>query len=214
MIQAIRAVIFDFGNVLRPAPKPEDFGKLHQLSGIEGPRFLDYFWRRRLEYDSGAFDGAHYWRQIAKDAGTAFSGEQIAGLIAADTEIWQHLDASLLSWAQALRKAGVKVAVLSNMPRDIGERLKKDLSLPKQFDSLVLSGELRVLKPAPEIYNICLNDLRVKPEEALFIDDREENVDGARAVGIRALKFESVGQLAGDVAKFGLPVRLVKVNQP
>lgn len=201
----LRAVIFDFGNVLCPARNPEDFQDLWTVSGIEKSRFLEYFWRHRLEYDSGALDAPAYWRKIGADAGVTFNPAQIAKLFDADTQVWLNLDPSLLQWAQTLRKAGLKAGVLSNMPRDIGERLKNALSLPKLFDALTLSGELVLLKPGPDIYWKCLADLRVRPQEALFIDDRDENVEGGRAVGMHAVKFESVEKLARDIEAFGLP---------
>ena len=64
----------------------------------------------------------------------------------------------------------------------------------------------------PGIYLRTVEALGVRPEEALFIDDRERNIRGAHEVGIKAIRFESIEQLARELEKIGLhiPPPLVK----
>jgi len=74
------------------------------------------------------------------------------------------------------------------------------------FDHLIFSSEVRLLKPDPAIFLNCLEALRVKPEQALFIDDRGANVETAIALGIYAIKYESVPQLAKNLKTLQFPV--------
>ncbi len=204
-MSSIRAVILDYGNVLCVWPGAEEFEALYRLSGIPPEKFQECFWRYRRDYDRGTLDGPAYWRKVARDAAVAFTNGQIEQLIAADVRLWQHRDPTLTRWVEALRATGVKTALLSNMPRDIARSLRQAPSWLEKFDSVVLSSETGFLKPEPEIYRVCLRQLRVKMDEALFIDDRAENVVGAQALGLHALRFESSRQLAGELEPFGLP---------
>ena len=73
----IRAVIFDYGNVLCPMPSPSAFEGLARTAGIPPPSFLVSLWRHRLDYDRGTLDSPAYWREIARDYGKQFTDVQI-----------------------------------------------------------------------------------------------------------------------------------------
>jgi FMN phosphatase YigB (HAD superfamily) len=79
----------------------------------------------------------------------------------------------------------------------------------RDFDYVCLSAEVQLAKPGAAIYHACLDVVHMRPEECLFIDDRAENVEAARALGMHALKFVSVQELAVDVQPFNLPAALV-----
>jgi putative hydrolase of the HAD superfamily len=66
---------------------------------------------------------------------------------------------------------------------------------------------LRISKPSPEIYEHCLRGLGVAAQDALFLDDRPSNVQGAEAVGMHSILFTSASNLAHLLAgRFALPV--------
>jgi putative hydrolase of the HAD superfamily len=67
--------------------------------------------------------------------------------------------------------------------------------LPLFGGRLVCSGSLRLLKPAPESYRACLHRLGAAAETTLFVDDRADNVEGARAAGLDALMHVDVASL-------------------
>ncbi len=209
MALKIRAVIFDYGNVLCPMPPPSAFEELTHAAGIPSPFFLESLWRHRLDYDRGTLDGRAYWQEIAKDNGKKFTEEQIQKLMEADLALWIHPSPSLLAWVRGLRKSSTKTAILSNMPREFSRYLRSNADWLDEFEHKVFSGEMGVVKPDPKIYCACLEGLDVLPGEALFIDDIAANVEGARALGIEAIRFESIAQLAMDVQPFGLPAPLV-----
>ena len=62
----------------------------------------------------------------------------------------------------------------------------------RRFDCLIFSGEVRRAKPEPEIYQRTINCLGVKHAEALFVDDREENLRAASALGITGIRVQSL----------------------
>jgi FMN phosphatase YigB (HAD superfamily) len=67
---------------------------------------------------------------------------------------------------------------------------------------------VHLAKPEAAIFHACLKAVRSRPEECLFIDDRAENVEAARALGMQALQFTSVQKLAADIKSYNLPVPL------
>ena len=75
--------------------------------------------------------------------------------------------------------------------------------LPRFAGRVVCSGSLRRLKPEPAAYAACLARLGGEPETTLFVDDRQDNVDGARAAGLDALRFEGVETLRGELIARG-----------
>ena len=74
--------------------------------------------------------------------------------------------------------------------------MRQDFAWLNQFDQLTWSCELGAVKPDPAIYRHAIRELAVKPEEALFIDNLERNIAGARAVGLHGLHFTNVEELA------------------
>lgn len=201
----IAAVLLDYGNVLCLRPLPEEFQTLTTILGVPEDVFSRCFWRHRRNYDRGTLDGPAFWRNVASDAEASLTAEQIRELISRDVRLWQRRDPTMTRWVEKLRVAGLKTAILSNMPSDVARSLREPPSWFDDFDSVIVSSDTGFLKPEPEIYRISLEQLGVRPSEALFIDDHGENVEGARAVGIQALQFESPAQLASALVPFELP---------
>jgi len=208
----IAAVVFDYGNVLSLTPEPADYHELQRLAQLEEKAFLLLYWRYRLDYDRNVLDAPGYWRRIAQENGREFSAAQIQHLIATDIALWTRTNASMLAWVSVLRVGGVKTAVLSNMPVNFSAYLRTSADWMQHFDHHVFSGELGLLKPDPAIYRACLEGLQVKPEETLFIDDRPVNVEGAQAMGMHGVVFETLPQLSSEVQRFGLPALLAQAR--
>ncbi len=72
------------------------------------------------------------------------------------------------------------------------------------FEDIVVSGEIRALKPKPEIYRRLLDDNGLTAGDCLFIDDVQENVDGAKAVGMHAVRFTDAAALRSELGEHGL----------
>lgn len=200
----ILAVVLDYGNVLSLLPSETDIQELQSLTGIERTSLEELFWRYRDDYDRGALDGHSYWRKVGAAAGREFIDGELDNIIVHDAAMWGHINPAMMNWVRALKRHGVKTAVLSNMPVEVSAYLRRTADWLGSFDYLVFSGEHKTMKPDPVIYRVCLDGLGVRPDDALFIDDRHPNIVGAQAVGMHAVQFHSVGQLEGAVRPFGL----------
>lgn len=205
MTPKIGSVIFDYGYVLNLAPEAWDYANLAAAAGIDGKAFDRVYWGHRAEYDRGTVDGTAYCERIAESVGMQFTSAQITGLVARDTAIWMRLNPVMMDWVQELRKAGSKVAILSNMPIEIARHIRQNAPWFGYFDHMCFSAEVQLAKPEPAIYYSCLEALRAAPAESIFLDDRIENVEGARAVGMHAIRFISPAELLPELGPFNLP---------
>lgn len=95
----------------------------------------------------------------------------------------------ILELIKNIKEKGYNTYVLSNAPLDIDKYLK-DKKLNQLFNGIVLSAFEKLVKPNKEIYELILNRFNLKAEESVFIDDRLENVEAAKKVGIDAFQFD------------------------
>ena len=105
----------------------------------------------------------------------------------------------MIAWQKQLKELGMKTAILSNMGDAVCESITRSFDWIENFDLCVWSYQLGIAKPAAEIFLHTLHQLHVAPENALFLDDKSENIAAARAVGMLALQFSSVAQLRADM---------------
>jgi HAD superfamily hydrolase (TIGR01509 family) len=142
----------------------------------------------------------------------------IAQMEEEDSLGWTRINSHVVNWAAELRAAGYATAILSNMPSDKLTFMRKNPAFDwiRDFLVAIFSCDHRMVKPEQSIYRMCLDLLGKDPAECVFLDDSSVNVEGARAVGIAALLFQSPEQAAPILSStWGLPVRsLVSDFQP
>ena len=92
------------------------------------------------------------------------------------------------------KSAGYNLYLLSNINKQFGQH-KAEIEILKYFDGILLSSDVFHIKPEPEIYNCLIEKYSLNKEECLFIDDRQINIEGAEAVGIKGYLFENAEKL-------------------
>jgi 2-haloacid dehalogenase len=200
---AVNAVVFDVGNVLY-GWDPDSF-LVRQIADDEARlRFVEdiglWEWHDTL-------DGGRDFREAADELSGKFPeyahlisawgdrfGETISDPVPGMHEIVEELDAR-----------GVPLFAITNFSADFWTPFaEREQAFFSRFRDIVVSGQEKLLKPDPAIYYLALDRFRVKPAEALFIDDREINVEGARAVGMEAHLFTTAEDLCLRLAAEGL----------
>ena len=177
-----------------------------QILNLPIALFDELSWRFRLAYDEAALDAPAYWNSVAQ---RDLTPAEIAKLTEIDNQSWVHPDPVMPAWARQLRAAGLRTAILSNMPLPVREHLDTVAWLP-EFDQRTFSCDVRLTKPGREIYDLCLRGLRVAPSAALFLDDRAENIRAAEALGIHSILFTTPADLAAALQnRFDTPVPLI-----
>jgi putative hydrolase of the HAD superfamily len=202
----VKAVIFDYGAVLSLLPTTEDIEGSARILGISADSFRKLWGHNRDLYDRGDLSPETYWRKLAEDADTTLDASQLQGLDERDVTMWSRLNPDMVGWLSALSAAGMKTAVLSNMHMGMVQHARHAFQWLDDVSFTTFSAEVRLIKPDPAIYEHCLRGLDVAPSDSLFIDDREVNVQAARAMGIHAVQFESLAQLRSELQQAGFPV--------
>jgi putative hydrolase of the HAD superfamily len=106
-----------------------------------------------------------------------------------------------VGWLKSLKEKGLKIYVLSNFGKRAFEINSEIYPFLEYIDGKVISYELQVVKPEPEIYRTLIERYDINPENAVFIDDREINIEGAVACGLMGIVFESYEQASGELEK-------------
>lgn len=197
---AIRAVIFDYGMVLSQAQDLTALNNLLAITGLDRATFESHYWRHRHTYDLGRLNGTTFWQQFAGDASIELTATDIERLIENDVIMWSTINEPMLAWAKALADAGLRIGILSNMIADLLSYMRQEFAWLGDFHHNTWSCELGIAKPDPAIYTYTCEKLGVATSEALFIDDKPENIEAARRVGLHAVQFGTIKQLQQDLA--------------
>jgi len=200
----IKWVLFDFGDVFCRPQNATRIGEMATLSGFSEDEFSGNYFHKRHDYDQGLIDGRAYWKRMLDRAGRTLDVGTIDRLVALDVESWIEADERMVNFALTLQEKGMRIGVLSNMPPDHAVVFQERLDWLKRFDRLFLSAEIKLIKPMSEIYEYVLTQVDCEPGEILFIDDKEENLIAAEAVGIKGYHYTSERHVEDLEMYFGL----------
>ena len=189
----IRAVLFDYGGVLVRTVDPRPRQQLERRFDLQPGQVYDLVFGSPLwdDVQHGRTDGETFWRDVGERLGL-----NDEALRAFRRGFWggDKLDEELLDVVRELRELGYKTAVLSNAPSSLAGYLE-ELDIVEAFDSVIISADEGVTKPAPEIFDRALDRVGVGASEAVFIDDTPVNVEAARRVGLHATRFRGLPPL-------------------
>lgn len=197
----IKNIVFDIGNVLvdfrwrslmEDLQIPEETQKRFEKTVFGSP-----WWG---ELDHGIYEEAEiltHFREDNKDHLDAFN------------LVWDNRDKLVapytyaVQWIERLKKAGFKVYLLSNYPRDVFTLHTECGCFPflDKVDGKVVSGFVKMVKPNADIYEHLLREYGLQAKECVFIDDREENVEAARALGMKGIVFAGYEQACAELEK-------------
>ena len=100
--------------------------------------------------------------------------------------------------AEDLRSHGIKTGIISNIYSVLAKAVRV-LGDYKQFDPVILSCDVGINKPEAGIYREAVKKLRLKPEEVIFVDNREENVKAAEKLGMKTVLAKNSEQIVAEV---------------
>ena len=145
---------------------------------------------------------------VQMDAGKPFR-EGVAELSALHPEYAKEIDMYFTRWIEMMgeeiegmydllreyKAKGHRLYGLTNWSAETFCQVRDVYPIFKLMDGIVVSGEEHCIKPSPKIYQILLDRYRLNPTDCVFIDDRQDNVDGARAVGMQGILFTDAQSL-------------------
>ena len=199
----IKAVIFDYGNVISKAATGDASQELSALSGVPASVFTSVYERFRFDFDRGLISGEEMYRQLLEEDGyieQANNAELLKKLARRDADSWRAIHDDVVEWIHSLKDAGYKTGILSNMPTIFLDLYENEIPPFVEADFACFSCRVQMIKPEPEIYHYTLNGLDVKPEEAVFFDDVQENIDAALNLGMKAFLWTGLEKAKLDFA--------------
>jgi putative hydrolase of the HAD superfamily len=205
---SLRAVIFDYGMVLTGQPNADAHDAMVRITGLPHAQFEAHYWADRHAYDEGKLTGLQFWQNLVRDAKLNLGASTINELNALDARMWTTQNPAMLAWQIALKHHGIRTAILSNMGDTVLASIQREFDWLPRFDVLIWSFEHKMAKPDPAIYRLTLEKLETRPEEALFIDDKQANIDAARDLGLAAIQFSTIENLRKDLVATGLDSQL------
>ena len=179
----MKNVVFDLGRVVFAQDPAKSTAEFKQFFSYVSLTPMPQFW---TDYDMGVLSFDQVAEELAAYRGVEpeFAREMISIAIGKQETI--RPTEKLID---ELKAAGYKLYVLSNMSREFIDFLRKQ-KVYENFDGDVVSCEVGIVKPMPEIYDLLLKRFELDPAETIFIDDRKENVDAAAAKGIATFHFD------------------------
>ncbi|MCR4604522.1 MAG: HAD family phosphatase [Eubacterium sp.] len=109
-----------------------------------------------------------------------------------------------LPLVQSMKAKGYKVFLLSNYPDKLADMHWKHFSFLPEVDGYIISAKVGLAKPDQKIYLMLMDRYRLKPEECIFIDDREDNLAPAEKLGLQTILFESYEDLIKKLEEAGV----------
>jgi putative hydrolase of the HAD superfamily len=189
----ITAIIFDFGRVISVQKPLSLFRNYEDELGLE-PGTINF-----IMFDSEAWQKALVGRKTVEEFWYEIGPE--LGLNSVDeVDVFRHryradeaINEGILELIHRLH-ANYKLAVLSNSPPGLAQWLV-DWNVLNFFDVVFCSGDEGIAKPDPTAFELTLERLGVKPDEAVFVDDTREHVEAAQELGLQGILFKTAEAL-------------------
>lgn len=174
-----------------------------------------------LVLDKPGYESSDTEKMIFKRLGTTLNEKAEINSILRDLNwnrdhFWEYVgncwknalpNLELIEWIDILKKKGYKVALLSNTSGLVFREYHKeffDRDFETYFDSVIISSEVKMLKPNRDIYEYTLQKLNTRPNETLLIDDSKRYLDSAKLLGINAILFTCNSNLKQELSEFNI----------
>jgi putative hydrolase of the HAD superfamily len=197
----IKLVIFDLGNVLLKFDFTVAARRLEKVCSGDPMEVFNVLKDSNLarDWDMGILSPEDFYTGIQRHTGCKLSLEEFL-------PIWNEIfteDRGTINLAMEVKKDH-KIMILSNTNPWHVAYIRTRYPWVRDFDGIIASCDVRLMKPDRAIYELSLEKAGVRPEESIFIDDLERNVAGAKAAGMGALHFSGHAQLRKDLRSLGI----------
>lgn len=196
----IKNIVFDFGGVL----VQYDF-KAYFTNILGSKEKGEWFMQNILNddnndlLDKGARPFDEYiaeWKQRWPDYAVALDAFDKN-----NADIFTNEIPGMVALMTGLKEKGYRLLGLSNWHTKVWGIMKKFPRIFGLLDGYLISHQVHLLKPHREIFEAFCKKFEVKSDECVFIDDKQKNIDGAKAVGMQAILFKDAKQLKADLGK-------------
>ncbi|MEW6422976.1 MAG: HAD family phosphatase [Deinococcota bacterium] len=197
---AIRAVFWDIGGVLLTNGwDREQRADVVARFGLDAEDFAERHKLAVPELERGRMSLAEYLAQTIFHTGRPFTPADFRAAMEAESQPQVETLALARDLGQRWRMYS-----LNNEGRDLNEYRIRTYQLDEFLLAFFTSCYLGLLKPNPAMYRLALDLAHVRPEEAVMVDDRPQNAEAARSVGMHAVRYQNAEQLRAELAALGV----------
>jgi len=200
----IDTIIFDLGNVLLKFDIRIIARKIAERFPLDEDKLFDLFFDSPLTglHDDGKIDEREFHRRAMKLLNIDMPFEEFR-------DIWNDIfteNEEVINLAASL-SSRYKIFLMSNTNRMHFEYIKTKFGMVKIFDNIFTSYEVGERKPHPKIFNEAIRCAATRPDHIIFIDDRQELVEGAQRLGMHGIQFRGMRQLRTELTRCGVKVK-------
>ena len=194
----IKAAIWDFSGVILQPLVADPHAYIASELGVPAEEIRKYFdGVRNFRLDLGEESEQDFYMRMIKELGLSADDRIVFEDYLFDL---YEVNRELIDFIKQSRPK-IKPALCSNFSGTLRPLIRDKYKIENLFDVIVVSSEVKMLKPQAEIYQLTLQQLGVTPQEALFIDDQEKNVEGAEVVGMRGIIYKNTAQTLPQIKK-------------
>ena len=206
----IRAVVFDFGNVICKFDNKIILRRISEHTGKSMGELEETVYRASgliSDYERGMVSSDDFFNQLAAMCGLRLSKEEF---IRSYTDKFTPIPETYELIRSLKRK--YKLGLLSNTSAWDFEYGIRTTGVFPMFDAVTVSFQVHALKPEKDIYLDVLSKLDVKPHECVYIDDIQKYVEAARGLGMYAAQYRSPLELVESLKDLDIPLSELRLN--
>ncbi|HSD99058.1 MAG TPA: HAD family phosphatase [Patescibacteria group bacterium] len=199
----IRAIIFDIGGVLIEDPKEKMYDFFSDQLHVDREKFSQANLALEPMHQKGELSETEYWEKMKQSLSytkTIDSSLWLEAFLSTNTEF----NPRIMQVVKRLKKHGIATALLSNTEQPIADFLRKEYG--HEFVFCIFSCEQHAVKPDRKIYLDAIEMMHIHPEEAIMIDDKEENIQAAEQIGVKGILFTPKTNLVAELKKYDTPL--------
>ena len=199
----IKAIIFDFGNVICRFTNDILRERISKLSEKTKEEILNLVYKKSdlpKQFETGLISGQEFFEELSSICGLKVSYEELKKIYSEDkftpVEGMEKLIEEL--------KGKYKIGLLSNTSEWDFDYMLKSAPMIKTFNTITTSFEAKSMKPDKGIFLDALSKLNLKSEECFYVDDILEYVEAAKKLGIKAVQFTNTEKFKLDLKNLGI----------
>ena len=198
-----KVIVFDFGSVIAKTDRQQVIHFIAQslnISQTEAENALNQL----KHHTSQNEEEPEFWQMYAEQKKIRLPDHWLEKLDDTRLHALKEIP-GMIDLVKDLQKQGYQTALLSNV-RGSQAAIKRKLGYYNLFSPVLLSYEIGIKKPDPKAYQLLLAQLKIPPERVLFIDNKQANVNAAKALGMDGIVFYNRDQLAQELKKRGIVI--------
>ncbi len=209
----IETIFWDIGGVLLTNGWDQgQRGRVLASLGVDVPAYEAVHDRENWFWERGLMSAEEFFRRTVMEPNAALGlrFETLWPLVCGESRVLHPECFDVLLGLRGM--PGVRLATLNNESRELNGYRLDAFGLRESFDFLVCSGYVGEMKPAAAIYRTAIEISGRPAETGLFIDDKVENCEAARASGMQAIHFQTPAQLTSELLRFGIETMSIQTR--